>query len=111
APRSELEGRGNRWPARPRSTVLLRVPCSRDETRRDLAIRVTRNLAELAPFAGLADRFIVFDNASTLDDHLGLVPRGTVVCRSERNLGYWSAIDWVLAQRGRLFGRPFDYLY
>ena len=106
-----MEGPGNRCAAGPRSTLLLLVTCSRDETRRDLAIRVTRNLAELAPFAGLADRFVVFDNASTLDDHLGLVPRGTVVCRSERNLGYWSAIHWVLAQRGRLFGRLFDYLY
>ena len=95
----------------PRSTLLLLVTCSRDESRRDLAIRVTTNLAELAPTAGLADCFVVFDNGSTLDEHLALVPPGTVVCRSERNLGYWSAIQWVLAHRSRLFGRPFEYLY
>ncbi len=95
----------------PRSTLLLLVTCSRDETRRDLAIRVTTNLAELAPTAGLADRFVVFDNGSTLDEHLTLVPPGTIVCRSERNLGYWSAIQWVLAHRDRLFGQPFEYLY
>jgi len=95
----------------PRSTLLLLVTCSRDETRRDLAIRVTTNLAELTPTAGLADRFVVFDNGSTLDDHLALVPPGTIVCRSERNLGYWSAIQWVLAHRDHLFGQPFEYLY
>lgn len=106
-----MEGQGDRCAGGPRSTLLLVVTCSRDNSRRDLAIRVTRNLADLAPPAGLADRFVVFDNGSTLDDHLALVPRGTVVCRSERNLGYWSAIHWVLAHRGRLFGRPFDYLY
>ena len=95
----------------PRSTLILLVTCSRDESRRDLAIRVTRNLAELAPRAGLADSFVVFDNASTFDDHLALVPPGAMICRSEQNIGYWSAIQWVLASRDRLFGRRFRYLY
>lgn len=106
-----MEGQGERCAGGPRSTLLLLVTCSRDHSRRDLAVRVTRNLAQLAQPAGLADCFVVFDNASTHDDHLASVPRGTVVCRAQQNLGYWSAIHWVLAQRNRLFGRAFTYLY
>ena len=72
---------------------------------------VAKNLAETVPRAGLADRFVVFDNASTFDDHLACLPPGSLICRAERNVGYWAAIKWVLETRVELFARPFDYLY
>lgn len=95
----------------PSSTLLLLVTCSRDESRRDAAIAVARNLAQLAPRAGLSESFVAFDNASTFPDHLDFLPPGTVVCRSAENLGYWSAIKWVLDNRRQLGGKPHDYLY
>lgn len=95
----------------PKSTLVLLVTCSRDETRRDLAVQVTRNLSELVPQAGLGDRFVVFDNASTYDDHLNFVPPGTVVCRASDNGGYWSAIKWVLDHRSELTDEKVEYLY
>jgi hypothetical protein len=90
---------------------VLLVTCSRDESRRDLAIEVMRNLAEVVPAAGLSDRLVVYDNGSTFAEHLALAPHGAVVCRSATNDGYWSAIKWVLDNRRDLLGRDFDYLY
>lgn len=95
----------------PQSTLLLLVTCSRDESRRDLAVAVAKNLAALAPAAGLDRGFVAFDNASIFDDHLAHLPPGTVICRCERNVGYWSAIKWVLDNRFKLFNREFEHLY
>jgi len=95
----------------PVSTLVLLVTCSRDESRRDLAVTVTKNLAKLIPQAGLDKSFVIFDNASTLQDHLAYVPTGAIVCWADRNIGYWSAIKWVLEKRSTLFDRRFKYLY
>jgi hypothetical protein len=97
--------------AGPRSTLVLLVTCSRDESRRDLAVEVTRNLAALVPQAALKGRFIVFDNGSTFTEHLDLVPAGTVVCRASENGGYWSAIKWALEHRAELTDAAVEYLY
>lgn len=96
---------------RPLSTLLLLVTCSRDESRRDLAVTVTSNLAKLLPDAGFSSSFVVFDNDSSFHDHFSAVPQGAVVCRAERNIGYWSAINWVINRRAELFNHEFTYLY
>ena len=95
----------------PSSTLLLMITCSRDQSRRDLAVQVTKNIASLAPGAGLDRRFILFDNDSIFDDHVQLVPDGTTICRCDRNIGYWTAIKWVLENRRELGGDEFKYLY
>ncbi len=95
----------------PASTMMLLVTCSRDEMRRDLAVKVMRNLAELAPAAGLAERFVIYDNASTYDDHLALAPAGCTLVRSTSNDGYWSAIKWTLDNRGDLVDGDLRYIY
>jgi len=95
----------------PADTIVLLVTCSRDETRRDLAVAVTKNMAELIPAAGLSQSFVIFDNASTFDDHLAFAPEGTVIVRSPENVGYWSAIKWVLEHRSQLLGRDYKYIY
>ncbi|MFA4994045.1 MAG: hypothetical protein WC521_01930 [Bdellovibrionales bacterium] len=95
----------------PRDTLVLLVTCSRDETRRDLAVEVTKNMAELVPAAGLQDSFMLFDNASTFADHLSFAPKGAVVVQSPENIGYWSAIKWVLEHHREYFVRTFKYIY
>ena len=95
----------------PKDTLVLLVTCSRDETRRDLAIEVVKNLASLIPQAGLGDSFVIFDNASTYQDHFAYAPSGAVLVKSSENVGYWSAIKWVLGHRKELMGRDFKYIY
>ncbi len=95
----------------PSSSMLLLVTCSRDEARRDLAVTVMQNRAVLVPRAGLAGRCVVYDNASSFDDHLAFAPLGSTVVRSQTNDGYWSAIKWVLDNRRQLISGDLRYLY
>jgi|SRR5579885_926226 len=92
-------------------TFLLLVTCSLDETRRDLAVSVTKNIAGLARSIALAGRFVLFDNASKFTDHLAHAPAGTLLCAANRNIGYWTAIKWVLENRENLRLADCEYLY
>lgn len=96
----------------PEHTMFLLVTCSRDTSRRDLAIQVTRNVVQLLANLNIADRLIIFDNASTYPDHLNLLPPGIRVCQSSQNIGYWSAIKWVLDHINELasFNSAFIYI-
>ncbi|MEK7802229.1 MAG: glycosyltransferase [Pseudomonadota bacterium] len=91
--------------------LVLLVTCSLDATRQDLAVRVVKNLAEKLPVAGLVNDFILFDNASTFHEHIQYAPKGTHVVRAPQNVGYWSAIKWVLENATQLMGRPYKYIY
>lgn len=52
--------------------------------------------------------FTVFDNHSTVEETLDLIRDFPTVVRSDRNVGYWSAIDWWLES---LRAHPPDYVY
>lgn len=93
------------------ATMMLMVTCSLDETRRDLAVKVTENLADLVISANLDHRFVIFDNASKYNDHLVHAPDGATICRCDRNVGYWTAIKWVLENRQQLVRGDVRYLY
>lgn len=95
----------------PQKTLVLLVTCSRDETRRDMAIEVMQNLAVELPKAGLQNDFIVFDNNSTFKDHLQYTPAGATVIECPENVGYWSAIKWVLDHRATLLPRKYEFIY
>ncbi|MCZ8313248.1 MAG: hypothetical protein O9320_20585 [Magnetospirillum sp.] len=94
-----------------KNTLVLLVTCSQDESRRVLAEKVAQNISTLASEAGLASSLVLFDNASKYTDHLKYMPAHSYICCSERNIGYWSAIDWVLRNRDSLGGRGKKYLY
>ena len=96
---------------RPERTLFLLVTCSRDTTRRDMAMTVTQNVVDRLSVLGLTDRLVIFDNASTYKDHLALLPAGVRICCSEVNLGYWSAIKWVLDHICELATFSCDYIY
>jgi hypothetical protein len=94
-----------------RATTLLLVTCSLDESRAALACAVVKNLARLIPEANLKNRFILFDNGSVNSHHISLAPPGTTVYRSKRNLGYWSALNWVLDESNNAIGKSSEYIY
>lgn len=95
----------------PQQTLVLLVTCSMDSSRRDLAVQVVKNLAEKIPDAGLSSDFILFDNASALKDHIPYAPQGTKIIQSANNIGYWTAIKWVLENAPQVMGRDYKYIY
>jgi len=53
--------------------------------------------ADMTPRAGLDKSFVIFDNASTFQDHLAHVPSGAIVCwqiaisaTGQRSNGFWT---------------------
>lgn len=76
--------------------AILLVTCCLEETRRQLTQQVFENIRVSCP-ADWLTRITVFDNASTflnVDDIKGTFKN---VYRSDRNVGYWTAIDWWLS--------------
>jgi hypothetical protein len=93
------------------NTLYLLVTCSMDKTRSQLACEVTKNLiSENDRHSFFAD-LLVFDNASIFSEHLRLFPPDVRVVKSDKNIGYWSAINWVLVHYSELFRRKYSYIY
>lgn len=77
------------------SVAFLLVTCCLEESRARLLDRVVANLRDEAP--ELATRLTVFDNASTVPGTRELLTSNfTDVWQADRNVGYWSAVDWWL---------------
>lgn len=96
---------------KPENTLFLLITCSLDDSRNDVAKRVTKNISELISFINQPQRLIVFDNASKYLDHLPFIDKNSFICKSSKNLGLWSAIDWVLNNYQDLTKEKFKYLY
>jgi hypothetical protein len=82
-----------------------------DESRQALARRVVANLCEQAERLDFLPFLIAFDNGSRFDCHCASLPAEVVVCRANRNIGYWSAINWVLRHHEGIMNRTYDFLY
>ena len=95
----------------PNNTLFLLVTCSLDESRNSISKKVTSRTVELLQSINLSHRLILFDNASSFRDHLKYIPKVTAICQSKKNLGLWSAINWVLLNYENIFKREFEYLY
>jgi hypothetical protein len=93
------------------NTLYLLVTCSMDETRCELAGEVAKNLIAENKNQSFFSDLLVFDNASRFEGHLKFFPTEVRVVRSDRNVGYWSAINWVLDHYQELFGRSYTYIY
>jgi hypothetical protein len=92
-------------------TLYLLVTCSMDKTRQALACDVAKNLVAQNAVHSFFDDLLIFDNHSRFEDHLQLFPSTVKVVRSDKNIGYWSAINWALAHYAQLFSRQYKYLY
>lgn len=95
----------------PHKTLILLITCSKDHSRRDMAISVVKNLSHHLSKVELNNSLSVFDNGSDYLDHLEILPAGTKICRSEKNVGYWSAIHWVLNHLESISNYNYEYLY
>ena len=76
------------------SVAFLMVTCCLEESRANLLQQVTDNLQTQAP--ELRDKITVFDNASTVPAAFTALSPFSKVYQADRNVGYWSAIDWWL---------------
>lgn len=75
--------------------AFLLVTCCKEPTRANILSKVIANLRDQAPELGAT--LTVFDNASTeLGVKEQLCSTFNNVYQADRNVGYWSAIDWWL---------------
>jgi len=90
------------------SIRFLLVTCSKEQTRADILQQVVSNLqVQTINFDRRA--FTVFDNASTIPGTLELLCSSfPIIYVAERNVGYWTAIDWWLTS---MESDPPDYVY
>ena len=86
--------------------AFLLVTCCLEPTRAEILGKVIQNLQVQAP--GLKDDLVIFDNASTAVDVVELRRLYRLVYRANKNVGYWTAIDWWLDS---MKADPPDYTY
>ena len=87
--------------------ACLFVTCCMERSRFDILNLVVPNLLQQAP--ELATHLTVFDNASTVPGTIDLLKANFKnVYRCDRNVGYWTAIDWWLTS---LQVDPPEYTY
>lgn len=95
-------------------TLFVLVTCSLDPTRDRVLRAVIENLAECSRVRpGFMDDLLVIDNASTVPGTVeALKARFPSVWRVDRNVGYWTAIDWALRSHpGLLRAEPHRFFY
>lgn len=93
-------------------TSFLLVTCCLDQSRKDILDCVVENLRVQAP--EILDTITVFDNASKMPGTTELLTSTFKnVYQSDRNVGYWSAIDWWLEHLRLQFltDKPVPYTY
>lgn len=89
------------------SIAFLLVTCCREQSRAEILAEVIKNLHEQAP--ELYETLTVFDNASTIPGTIDVLRDSfTHVYQSDKNVGFWSAIDWWL---DHLNDDPPQYVY
>jgi hypothetical protein len=88
------------------SIRCLLVTCCLDPSRYDILRQVVDNLGAQTP--SCLEQIDVFDNASIVEGTHELLSRFNHVYRADRNVGFWSAIDWWLDQMRN--SSP-DYVY
>lgn len=78
-------------------TKILMVTCCLDQSRADVLNTVVDNVKK--EFGYRIEDITVFDNASTIESSTRLLnSEFKNVYQSNKNVGYWSAIDWWLNQ-------------
>lgn len=72
--------------------AILLVTCCLEQSRYDILKQVVDNIEQQDPT--FLESIEVFDNASTIPGTADLLKRFKHVFRADRNVGYWTAIDW-----------------
>lgn len=98
-------------PAQP--TLFVMVTCSLDASRAAVLEKVAANVVQkcVTVRPTMLDDLLVIDNASTVPGTRELLASCfRHVHAVDRNVGYWTAVDWALAEGPALLGRD-DYRY
>lgn len=91
--------------------LYLLVTCSLEKTRFNVLEQVVQNLKSFED-QDFLHHMIVFDNASTIvESDTMLTSNFLNVVKSKHNVGFWSAIRWVLRNYQTILGRQYKYLY
>lgn len=94
-------------------TLFVMVTCSLDETRAAVLEKVVANVVQkcIPVRPSMLDNLLVVDNASTVPGTRELLASCfRHVYAVDRNVGYWTAVDWALREGPALLGRG-DYRY
>lgn len=80
-----------------KNTLYILITCSLDESRHDCLEKCISSINRFFPKENISNDFFVFDNASTVKKTNSLIKNTfSHVYRSEKNIGLWSAVNWVL---------------
>lgn len=92
-------------------TLFILVSCCLEETRANIFSQVVKNIHECNKKTKFIDKLIVFDNASTDMETLEAIKNFPITVQSNKNIGYWTAIDWCLRNYKTLLNKEFEFLY
>lgn len=93
------------------SDILFAVfSCSIEGTRDRAFNEVSENITSSEIWPSIRDSTILFDNASTKPLTLCAFDKFQNIAKCERNVGYWSAVNWVLENYQRLVPEK-KYIY
>lgn len=91
-------------------TLYIMITCCLEQGRKDILKHVVDNLITQANFDEINSNFIVFDNASTMDGIIDLLSPFNCVLRSNKNVGYWTALRYIANFASSNFVMP-KYVY
>jgi len=75
-------------------TLYVMIACCLEQGRKDIFENVVENLVSQSNFDQISKNLVVFDNCSTVDI-TDLLSKFNCVLRSDRNIGYWTALRYV----------------
>jgi hypothetical protein len=91
--------------------LFVLVTCALEESRSRVMADVVASLNREHARTGMNRNLVVFDNGSIYKEHLADIEDAGCFAMSPTNIGYWSAIHWVLQNSERLLGRRFAYVH
>ncbi len=94
-----------------KNTLILLVTCNLDQSRAYACQKVIENLNEMKDQSFKND-LLVFDNASTIQESVtSLTNNFKYVMQCNKNVGFWSAINWSINNYESIFHKKYEYLY
>lgn len=86
-------------------TLYALVTCCLENSRFEVLKQVVDNIRSQPNFNELRESLIVFDNASVMHDEIiGLFRDFKHVYKSNRNVGYWTALKWIVDNHRMILG-------
>lgn len=91
--------------------LFVVVSCTKDRSRLNALKKLIRSLNRENKKIDLSGNFIFFDNASDDLSPLKDVSFKTHFALSSENIGYWSALNWIILNAEEILGRKFSFIH